>query len=189
MRIAISRTETREQVRFLLEEGLFVAEIADVLEVSRPTVCYHKRKLGYEMRADYGRRYDWAEINRYYQVGHTKRQCVDRFGFSAWAWTYAVKRGAIAPRPQELPLEKLFAADTPRSRNNLKKRLLRAGLKQNRCEECGISRWRRRPLSLALHHVNGERHDNRLENLVLLCPNCHSQTPNFGSKNCRRRPE
>jgi hypothetical protein len=52
-----------------------------------------------------------------------------------------------------------------------------------------MNRWRERPLSLCLHHVNGERHDNRLENLVLLCPNCHSQTPNFGSKNCRRRPE
>jgi hypothetical protein len=105
MRIAISRTETRERVRFLLEEGLLVAEIADVLEVSRPTVCYHKRKLGYEMRADYGRRYDWAEINRYCQAGHTKRQCANRFGFSAWAWSYAVKRGAVARRPQELPLE------------------------------------------------------------------------------------
>ena len=59
----------------------------------------------------------------------------------------------------------------------------------DRCEQCGIARWHRRPLSLCLHHVNGERHDNRLENLVLLCPNCHSQTPNFGSKNWRRRPE
>ena len=40
-------------------------------------------------------------------------------------------------------------------------------------------------LSLCLHHINGDRHDNRLENLELLCPNCHSQTPNFGSKNKR----
>jgi 5-methylcytosine-specific restriction endonuclease McrA len=42
-------------------------------------------------------------------------------------------------------------------------------------------------LSLALHHVNGNKHDNRLENLALLCPNCHSQTPNFGVKNRARR--
>ena len=100
-----------------------------------------------------------------------------------------MKRGAVVPRPQALPLEELLAADTPRGRKNIKHRLIAAGLKQNRCEECGIARWRERPLSLCLHHVNGERHDNRLENLVLLCPNCHSQTPNFGSKNCRRRPE
>ena len=67
----------------------------------------------------------------------------------------------------------------------IKQRLIAAGVKRNRCEDCGLDRWRGSPLSLSLHHVNGERHDNRLENLRLLCPNCHSQTPNFGSKNKR----
>ena len=166
-----------------------MAEIADVLEVSRPTVCYHKRKLGYEMRADFGRRYDWPEINRYHQACHSRRECMSRFGCSGWAWACAVKRGAVVPRPHALPLEELLAADTPRSRTNIKNRLIQAGVKQNRSEQSGIARWHKRPLSLCLHHVNCERHDNRLENLVLLCPNCHSQTPNFGSKNCRRRPE
>jgi hypothetical protein len=49
--------------------------------------------------------------------------------------------------------------------------------------ECGISEWRDRPLSLELHHRNGEKHDNRLENLALLCPNCHSQTDSWGGRN------
>jgi hypothetical protein len=97
-----------------------------------------------------------------------------------------VLRGDIVQRPYPMPFEKLLAADTPRNRNHVKLRLLAAGLKRNRCEQCGIARWHKRPLSLCLHHVNGDRHDNRLENLVLLCPNCHSQTPNFGSKNWRR---
>ena len=89
-----------------------------------------------------------------------------------------------------MPLNKLLAANQPRGRNNIKQRLIAAGVKPNRCEQCGTNRWHMRPLSLCLHHVNGDRHDNRLENLVLLCPNCHSQTPNFGVKNHhRRRPE
>jgi predicted HNH restriction endonuclease len=39
---------------------------------------------------------------------------------------------------------------------------------------------------MALHHVNGDGRDNRLENLQLLCPNCHSQTENFSGRGRRR---
>ncbi len=70
-----------------------------------------------------------------------------------------------------------------RGRYNIKLRLIAAGLKDGRCEHCGISSWRGKSLSLSLHHRNGDGLDNRLENLELLCPNCHSQTPNFGVGN------
>ena len=50
-------------------------------------------------------------------------------------------------------------------------------VKDGQREECGVSEWLGEPLSMALHHVNGDGSDNRLENLRLLCANCHSQTP------------
>ena len=85
-----------------------------------------------------------------------------------------------------MPIERLLVADTYRSRHNVKLRLLGEGLKENRCEACGLTEWLGRPLSMALHHVNGDGRDNRLENLQLLCPNCHSQTDNFSGRGRRR---
>lgn len=67
------------------------------------------------------------------------------------------------------------------STQNLKKKLLKLGLLQNKCynEHCGILEWHGVKLSLQLDHINGTRSDNRIENLRLLCPNCHSLTPTF----------
>jgi hypothetical protein len=179
---------TREKVRGLLEDGKGVKEIARLLGLNPATISYHKAKLGYALQRKCATRYDWSAIRAYYDEGHSRRECQEQFGCSHSAFADAVTRGDIVPRPKALPLERLLVANRYRGRENIKLRLLAAGVKVNRCEECGMNRWRERPLSLCLHHVNGERHDNRLENLVLLCPNCHSQTPNFGSKN-RRRPE
>jgi len=177
---------TRDKVHEMLEFGVGTNEVARTLGIHASTVSYHKAKLGFTMEDSCAVRYDWPAIQRYYDEGHSILKCIERFGFSRWAWAYAVRRGAIVPRPQTMPLDELLTT-APRSRGNIKERLIAAGIKRNCCESCGISRWRDQSLSLCLHHINGEPHDNRLENLELLCPNCHSQTPNFGVKNWRRR--
>jgi 5-methylcytosine-specific restriction endonuclease McrA len=174
-------------VRELLEQGVGTKEIARRLGLHASTVSYHKARLGFSMVESSAARYDWPAIQEFYEEGHSILECIERFGFSRWAWAYAVKRGAITPRPHAMPFDQLLAADTPRNRTHIKLRLLAAGLKDNQCEECGISRWRDRTLSLALHHINGDGDDNRLENLRLLCPNCHSQTPNYGAKKYGRK--
>lgn len=51
------------------------------------------------------------------------------------------------------------------------------------CSECGISDWNHKPLSLQIDHINGDRNDNSISNLRWLCPNCHTQTPTWGSRN------
>lgn len=65
----------------------------------------------------------------------------------------------------------------------LKNRLIAEGLKQNICEECGISEWQGKSLKCELDHIDGDRTNHRLENLRILCPNCHSQTSTFRAKN------
>ena len=67
--------------------------------------------------------------------------------------------------------------------NNLKKRLINEGLKEHKCEECGITHWNGKITPIELDNVNGNRYDNRLENLRLLCPNCHAQTETYRGKN------
>jgi hypothetical protein len=47
------------------------------------------------------------------------------------------------------------------------------------CERCKLETWQGQPIPLEIHHINGESRDNRLENLVLLCPNCHALTNNY----------
>jgi 5-methylcytosine-specific restriction endonuclease McrA len=108
---------------------------------------------------------------------------MNAFGFSYASWSDAVKRGAIISRRGPTPMSELLVAGAYRGRNNLKLRLIKEGLKQPSCERCGLVDWLCEPIALALHHINGDRLDNRLENLELLCPNCHSQTDTFAGRN------
>jgi hypothetical protein len=178
---------TREAVRALHAKGLSRSQIAARLGVNKSTVTFHIGRLHLPVDDRFGRRYDWAAIRTAYDSGLSARQCRERFGFSRDAWDKAVKRGAIVLRPRAMPLEKLLVLGRRTSRNHLKTRLVRSRLKQNRCEQCGIIEWKGKPLNMALHHVNGDGTDNRLENLRFLCPNCHSQTENYGGRNGHRR--
>lgn len=54
------------------------------------------------------------------------------------------------------------------------------------CSRCSITEWNGEPLTLQIDHINGDNADNRIENLRLLCPNCHSQTPNFSGRKRRK---
>jgi len=67
--------------------------------------------------------------------------------------------------------------------DKLKKRLIRDGYKKNVCEICGINKWRQQKIPLELDHINGDRFDNRIGNLRILCPNCHSIQPTNSGKN------
>ncbi len=73
------------------------------------------------------------------------------------------------------------------AKTRLKERLIEEGILENKCEECGIENfWNGKPLVLQLDHINGNNRDHRIENLRILCSNCHSQTSNFAGKNKRK---
>jgi 5-methylcytosine-specific restriction endonuclease McrA len=183
----MSPSDKRDHVARLRAQGRTYVEIADALGLTKSTVAYHARRAGLKADERFSFRYDWSLIQTAVDGGLSMQQCMARFGFSRGAWGKAVQRGDLIPRDRQIPLESLFVAGAKRARGHLKRRLLRSGLKQDRCERCGITEWRGEPLSMHLHHVNGDGLDNRLENLELLCPNCHSQIDTYGGRNGHRR--
>jgi hypothetical protein len=71
--------------------------------------------------------------------------------------------------------------------SNLKAKLLEEGLIENKCSICSIGPiWNGKSIVLQMDHINGNREDNRLNNLRIICPNCHNQTGTFCRKNKRR---
>jgi hypothetical protein len=83
-----------------------------------------------------------------------------------------------------IPLTEILDGKHPSYQTyKLKNRMLKEGILINICSECGISEWNGKSISLELDHVDGVRTNHKLENLRLLCPNCHSQTDTYRSKN------
>lgn len=134
---------------------------------------------------DRRRRYDWAAVQAYYDDEHSYRECKREFGFSAASWAKAVKRGEIKPRPTRKSLHQVLTSKS--ARHWKKRRLLRDGILEECCCQCGISQWRGRPLAIQIDHINGIHDDWRVENLRMLCPNCHSQTETYGGRNTKHR--
>lgn len=84
---------------------------------------------------------------------------------------------------QATPLELILVPNSIFQSNKLRIRLLNEGYMSHECSECRLTEWMGKPIPLELDHVDGDNSNNMLENLRLLCPNCHAQTDNYRGKN------
>lgn len=84
-------------------------------------------------------------------------------------------------------LEDVFANKKTMQGTRLIKRMIEEGYKENKCERCGITDWMGMPLTLQLHHKDGNHYNNQFDNLEILCPNCHTQTDTYGAKNIKNK--
>jgi Zn finger protein HypA/HybF involved in hydrogenase expression len=85
------------------------------------------------------------------------------------------------------PLNEILVKDYEYSSNKLRKRLISEGIKEHKCECCGLNEWLGELIPLELDHIDGDHYNNTLENLKILCPNCHAKTPTYRGKNKRSK--
>lgn len=97
--------------------------------------------------------------------------------FTGQGWNVGDRYRNINPK-KELN-EILVENSSFRSTDKLRQRLINEGVKEQRCECCGNTEWMENPIKLELHHINGNNTDHRIENLQILCPNCHAYTDTF----------
>jgi uncharacterized protein YerC len=177
----------KETIMAMLDAGYSYREIAEATGCSKSTISFHSRKSGRpsKVTGTSWTAYNWEEVQQYYDEGHSYRECLKHFGMSSTAWSKAKYAGKIVARHDVLPLHEILTEKSSHARKHVKSRLLHTNTLRNACYICGISEWLGKPLSLELDHINGIGDDHRLENLRMLCPNCHSQTETFKGRNKR----
>lgn len=150
---AYYKTKTREELENIVKESETFAEIM--------------RKLGYSG-------------NRGNSIQGLKKH-LDNLGID---YSRFLQKNIVRfSHPKEELKNILIKNCTYTNMTSLKRRILREGILGDVCSICGIKEWNGKPLVLQLDHINGDNRDNRIENLRLLCPNCHSQTDTFCGKN------
>ncbi|MBN2258123.1 MAG: HNH endonuclease [Anaerolineaceae bacterium] len=147
-------------------------EIEDAVSGSR-SIADVLRKLGLVPRGG-----NYASVKR-----KIKEYEIDISGLDGRRWANGIPNMRHALTLEEFVRTVLVVDGKAYGTAKIKKNLFKFGLIEEKCSKCDLGPiWIGKRLELQLDHINGDRSDNRLENLRRLCPNCHSQTGNFCGK-------
>jgi hypothetical protein len=85
----------------------------------------------------------------------------------------------------KVPNDEFFTANNTRQSTSIRNALFNRGIKDRRCESCNNEEWVGSPIPLEVHHMDGDKTNNQLSNLQILCPNCHALTDTYKTKNSK----
>lgn len=170
------------------------ASVARVVHKQVKTTCNHTRTstIMYhidieKLRQTVKQSLSWNSV--YNAIGCKGRQRIQRLcnehqidysHFTGQSWNRGRVHGPTHP------IEMYFNGTIKASNHDLKERLFKEGFKEECCERCRNTEWQGEPISLELHHINGDSDDSHLINLQILCPNCHALTPNYRGRRLKR---
>ncbi|HEU4881769.1 MAG TPA: HNH endonuclease signature motif containing protein [Longimicrobium sp.] len=200
------RAWTDEQLKAAVAQARCVADVLRALGLKNPkTVLARAAALGLQIPK--GRRPSWSDddlraavaesktvreaLKRLNVQGrgdnyktfhkHVRRLGIDTSHFAGSGHLRGQSRLNLASRRS---LDVILVENSEyENTKTLSQRLLREGVLERRCYECEGTEWRGQPMPLELDHINGNRRDNRRENLRFLCPNCHALTSTFRGRN------
>lgn len=194
----------KEALKNLVDQGLSISKIAQKVGKGESTVRYHLKKHGLKTKTP-DRSWTDDQLIEAVKTSSSMTQVIPKLGLSK---TSAGNRSTIKKsidrlnlctshwkgqnwsagtlRPR-VSLEEVLVEHSTYSTNNLRIKLLKEGIKEARCESCDLVEWMGNPIPLELDHINGISNDHRIENLRILCPNCHALTPTWRGRNKKVR--
>jgi len=189
-RVLVARADSkRELVRSLVAKGYSRKRVAEVTGFNSHTISDLMYKMNLKQKY---RKYDWSEVQLLLNEGYSRAEVCHKLLIPRRSLQEAITEGkvtlSVGKRTlKRYSLEEYFASTKLHCTTNFKKRLIKEGALEYRCygDGCGISEWKGKALSLHLDHKDGNRRNNKIENIRFLCPNCHSQTETYGGKNLR----